>query len=242
MVIGICDDDKIIRKKIRQICEKVLNEKCMENRIIEFANGKEVVDNEEKPGLLILDIEMPVLDGIGVKECFQQMGEETLIIFVTCHVDQVRAAFGKNVFGFVDKGSISDQLANVIDKAIMMHFQSMIIEAIGNRNSICYINSRDILYAQVRGNYINIYLKNNEKVYLRKTLRSLEEMLENYNFLRVSRINLVNLRWVKSVEGKQVLIFDENDKKIKIGISVRNQKKINNAYREYAKKVARYHG
>lgn len=46
----------------------------------------------------------------------------------------------------------------MIDKAVMLHFQSMIIEAIGNRNSICYVNSRDILYAQVSGNYINIYL------------------------------------------------------------------------------------
>lgn len=148
MLVGICDDDKIIRKRIRHICEQVLNEKCMEIRIIEFTNGREVIDNEKKIELLILDIEMPLLDGIKVKECFQQMGEEILIIFVTCHVDQIREAFGKNVFDFVDKGRISDQLADVIGKAIMLHFQSIIIEAIGNRNSICYINSRDILYAQ----------------------------------------------------------------------------------------------
>ena len=242
MLVGICDDDKIIRKRIRHICEQVLNEKCMEIRIIEFTNGREVIDNEKKIELLILDIEMPLLDGIKVKECFQQMGEETLIIFVTCHVDQIREAFGKNVFDFVDKGRISDQLADVIGKAIMLHFQSIIIEAIGNRNSICYINSRDILYAQASGNYINIFLKNNKMVYLRKTLRSLEGVLKHFDFLRVSRINLVNLRWVRSVDGNEIIIFDENDKKIKIVISVRNQKKVNNAYREYAKKIARYYG
>lgn len=80
MVIGICDDDKVIRKQIKHICEQVLNAKCMDNRIIEFTNGREVIDNEEKLGLLILDIEMPILDGIRVKENFQQMGEETLYI------------------------------------------------------------------------------------------------------------------------------------------------------------------
>lgn len=137
---------------------------------------------------------------------------------------------------------ISDQLADVIGKAIMLHFQSIIIEAIGNRNSICYINSRDILYAQASGNYINIFLKNNKMVYLRKTLRSLEGVLKHFDFLRVSRINLVNLRWVRSVDGNEIIMFDENDKKIKIVISVRNQKKVNNAYREYAKKIARYYG
>ncbi len=124
----------------------------------------------------------------------------------------------------------------------MLHFQSIIIEAIGNRNSICYINSRDILYAQASGNYINIFLKNNKMVYLRKTLRSLEGVLKHFDFLRVSRINLVNLRWVRSVDGNEIIMFDENDKKIKIVISVRNQKKVNNAYREYAKKIARYYG
>ena len=137
---------------------------------------------------------------------------------------------------------ISDQLADVIGKAIMLHFQSIIIEAIGNRNSICYINSRDILYAQASGNYINIFLKNNKMVYLRKTLRSLEGVLKHFDFLRVSRINLVNLRWVRSVDGNEIIMFDENDKKIKIVISVRNQKKVNNAYREYAKKIARNYG
>ena len=124
----------------------------------------------------------------------------------------------------------------------MLHFQSIIIEAIGNRNSICYINSRDILYAQASGNYINIFLKNNKMVYLRKTLRSLEGVLKHFDFLRVSRINLVNLRWVRSVDGNEIIMFDENDKRIKIVISVRNQKKVNNAYREYAKKIARYYG
>ena len=124
----------------------------------------------------------------------------------------------------------------------MLHFQSIIIEAIGNRNSLCYINSRDILYAQASGNYINIFLKNNKMVYLRKTLRSLEGVLKHFDFLRVSRINLVNLRWVRSVDGNEIIMFDENDKKIKIVISVRNQKKVNNAYREYAKKIARDYG
>ena len=124
----------------------------------------------------------------------------------------------------------------------MLHFQSIIIEAIGNRNSICYINSRDILYAQASGNYINIFLKNNKMVYLRKTLRSFEGVLKHFDFLRVSRINLVNLRWVRSNDGNEIIMFDEHDKKIKIVNSVRNQKKVNNAYREYAKKIARYYG
>ena len=79
-------------------------------------------------------------------------------------------------------------------------------------------------------------------VYLRKTLRSLEGVPKHFDFLRVSRINLVNLRWVRSVDGNEIIMFDENDKKIKIVISVRNQKKVNNAYREYAKKIARYYG
>ena len=93
----------------------------------------------------------------------------------------------------------------------MLHFQSIIIEAIGNRNSICYINSRDILYAQASGNYINIFLKNNKMVYLRKTLRSLEGVLKHFDFLRVSRINLVNLRWVRSVDGNEIIMFEKEN-------------------------------
>ena len=85
LLVGICDDDKIIRKRIRHICEQVLNEKCMEIRIIEFTNGREVIDNEKKIELLILDIEMPGLNGLKALKLLRDQGYGGYVIVKTAY-------------------------------------------------------------------------------------------------------------------------------------------------------------
>ena len=57
MVIGICDDEKIMRESVEAICKQVANSYKDESIIIEtFTDGKEVLEGEYD--ILILDIEM----------------------------------------------------------------------------------------------------------------------------------------------------------------------------------------
>lgn len=80
MRLGICDDMKNIRKQVFDICKKLQEETKKSFEIIEFENGEDVVNETEKLDILILDIQMPGMNGIDVKKIAEQQEWDTLLI------------------------------------------------------------------------------------------------------------------------------------------------------------------
>lgn len=70
MVIGICDDENVIRDKIEKICINETKKYCEDVAIQKYSDGREVLEKDFD--ILILDIEMEDVDGIVVKNYFQK--------------------------------------------------------------------------------------------------------------------------------------------------------------------------
>lgn len=68
MIIGICDDEAEGREQIRQVCEVVLKQMGCPAEIALFEGASFVLQTSKKPDILILDIEMPGMTGIELKE------------------------------------------------------------------------------------------------------------------------------------------------------------------------------
>ncbi|MGC4234026.1 MAG: LytTR family DNA-binding domain-containing protein [Niabella sp.] len=69
----------------------------------------------------------------------------------------------------------------------------------------------DILRCQSNVNYTSIFMQGGQKLVVAKTLKEFEEMLSEYNFLRVHASHLVNLAYVKSYQkgkGGAVILTD----------------------------------
>lgn len=72
MIIGICEDRKEDRIRIEQACTSLINYENEIFEIKEFQDGQEVLEYEDSLDLLFLDIEMPKVDGIKVKNQLQK--------------------------------------------------------------------------------------------------------------------------------------------------------------------------
>ena len=116
MVIGICDDENVIRDKIEKICINETKKYCEDVVIQKYSDGREVLEKDFD--ILILDIEMEDVDGIVVKNYFQKRKKDTIIIFVTSHNEMMSQAFGVNVMGFVAKSYLDNQLQVMLDGAM----------------------------------------------------------------------------------------------------------------------------
>lgn len=134
MIIGICDDEVIIRNHVRDICKKIVA-KYEDDIVIEtFSDGMEVADRDLD--ILILDIEMDGVDGISVKNIFQEKNRNTIIIFVTSHDEMMYQAFGINVIGFVTKKYLEAQLPVMLDTAVKKVMSTVLVDGVDSRN-IC---------------------------------------------------------------------------------------------------------
>lgn len=224
MVIGICDDEKVIRDKIEKICVNVTGEYDTDTAVKTYSDGKEVL--EENFDILILDIEMEDVDGIAVKNYFQSRKKDTIIIFVTSHNEMMSQAFGVNVMGFVTKSYLDSQLPVMLESAIKRVMNTVNIEGVDSRK-VCYIEAEHI--------YNILHLENDTEMSVRCSSADLEKMLEGVGFIRVHRTYIINMAYVEHIRDKSVVI---NGKEIPVSSRLRSRLK--KEYSRYCRENARY--
>lgn len=224
MVIGICDDEKVIRDKIEKICVNVTGEYDTDTAVKTYSDGKEVL--EENFDILILDIEMEDVDGIAVKNYFQSRKKDTIIIFVTSHNEMMSQAFGVNVMGFVTKSYLDSQLPVMLESAIKRVMNTVNIEGVDSRK-VCYIEAEHI--------YNILHLENDTEMSVRCSSADLEKMLEGVGFIRVHRTYIINMAYVEHIRDKSVVI---NGKEIPV--SSRLKSRLKKEYSRYCRENARY--
>lgn len=97
--ILVADDDSGIRITIRKILESSQTESY---EIIDAENGVQCLMAAEKNGpfdLILLDIEMPEMDGFAVCAAIRNVDPKVPIVFVTSHADLEHRVKGREAGG-----------------------------------------------------------------------------------------------------------------------------------------------
>src|SRR3989475_5583293 len=112
MRIALVDDEELARKLLREYLSE-----CDDVEIVaECANGFEAVKavTDVKPDLLLLDIQMPRLDGFEVLEL---VGREVDVIFVTAYDKYALRAFEIHAVDYLLKPFSADRLREALNRA-----------------------------------------------------------------------------------------------------------------------------
>lgn len=227
MNICICDDEKRERELIRKICREFFQTKKLSFDIWEAENAAKVLERKVLIDLLILDIEMPEMDGVTLKNELQRDGRQMLVLFVTGHEEMMPEAFGRNVIGFIGKEWIKIKLPRYLGLAITLAGRSI---RVGGKYP-----SQDIIKIHSEREYCNLFLNNGMNALVRSSLTSLENCLREVDFVRVNRSWLVNLRYVERV-NKWNIFMDEEE----FTISRKYRAAFVETYESFCEKNARY--
>ena len=110
----IVDDEQIARSRIR----KLLDNDPDIDLIGECGNGTEAVSliKDKKPDLVVLDIQMPDLDGFGVIEKLDTT-KAPFIIFATAYHEYALKAFDVHAIDYLLKPFDDDRFSDSLQKA-----------------------------------------------------------------------------------------------------------------------------
>lgn len=114
MRVLIVDDEPLARRRLVQL----LAERADVTIVGQAESGREALELLEviRPDVLLLDIEMPVVDGFAVLKALPQ-DRAPAIIFVTAFQDHAVKAFELRATDFVVKPVSGDRLASALDQA-----------------------------------------------------------------------------------------------------------------------------
>ena len=114
--IMVVDDSEDIRELMRVYLTH------LGYRVIEAANGIEAVEavSKECPALILMDISMPILDGLEATRMIRRMGEVcgvVIIAFTALHSGGSRSrAMDAGCDDYVQKSISLEQLSNLLDQ------------------------------------------------------------------------------------------------------------------------------
>lgn len=112
--VVIADDHPLIRQALRQVLEREPEVKV----VGESGDGKAALLQIEtlKPDIAVLDVDMPLLDGMGVLRALREKGLPVEIIFLTVHreADLLEEATNLGAKGYVLKDSAASEVVNAI--------------------------------------------------------------------------------------------------------------------------------
>jgi two-component system, LytTR family, response regulator len=90
-------------------------------------------------------------------------------------------------------------------------------------DGILMVKIEKVVHLEANGNYTNVYLDDNSKILVTKTLKELDELLKTKNFCRVHKSHLINLDKIekyKSDNGYYVIM--ENGAQIEVARRKKN--------------------
>lgn len=200
----IVEDSRLARQELKELVKN--------HPEIEIIGEAENVDDAYKlisktnPALLFLDINMPEKDGFQLLELLDEI---PIVIFTTAYDDYAIKSFEYNAFDYLLKPINKERFAKTITKLLptldeknstnkskKLTIDSQIFIKEGEHCWMVFL--KDIVLFEIVGNYTRVYFKD-KKPLIYKSLNQIETKLPEYDFFRVNRQQIINLKAIKNV-------------------------------------------
>ncbi|SJZ36726.1 LytR/AlgR family response regulator transcription factor [Anaerorhabdus furcosa] len=197
MSVTICiiddkdNDLKNIRNEITQHCTDYFDP------IIKLVNSVDNLSMITDSDVYFIDIDLPKYNGFEIAKFILQKNENKFIIFVSNREDLVFNSFDLNVFYFVRKSHLANDIERCISKYLQTVQKSNYIILNCNHNTY-QINHNEIIWIESNGNNLSIYMPSYNLI-VRKTMKSIINELNNKIFIRIHHSYLVNSEYIHYV-------------------------------------------
>lgn len=211
--IALCDDDVKALPVIAGATESAFQEKGIHTDIQRFTSGRALLQAMEQTRfqIILLDIEMPGMDGIAVGKKIREEGDGTQIVYVSEAESRVFESFLVQPLGFVRKSSFLNDIAAVVELYVKTCSQDERGEYIEfqTRSGLLALKSSQIRYIEGSRNYQLLYLEGQrEPTEVKMTMEKLEVSTRPHNFIRIHKGYLVNYRSIQRISTSAVTLLD----------------------------------
>ena len=206
--IAICDDMeedvKYISSAVNQWAEK-------ENIMVDietFPSAESFLSRyaEQKAfDILLLDIEMPSMNGVELAKRIRKENDAVQIIFITGYTDYIAEGYEVSALHYLVKPLSETKLFEVLNRAVLKirkNEKSLFFSLSGE---MVRIPIYEIKYLEVQQNYVTVHSKKDYTV--KKTLGEFERELDE-RFYRMGRSFIVNLSCIDKITKTDVFLSD----------------------------------
>lgn len=205
MKIAIVENEEKERRLLREHIVRFSEENNVFCSIDEYSNGVDFLTENPGYDAVFLDIQMPLMDGMETAERLRKTDEEMQIVFVTNMAQYALEGYRVNALDFLVKPINYVDILLELKKIVKIQSGQKEFMWITGAGSYRKIDYSEIYYIEIFNHTVTVHTKT-EKVSFRGSLKDVENKLDKKQFSRPDNCYIVNLRYVKRIEGDCLLL------------------------------------
>ncbi|HEY0672279.1 MAG TPA: LytTR family DNA-binding domain-containing protein [Longimicrobiales bacterium] len=216
--VVVVDDEPIARSGV----VRLLGEDREFDLVGEAGSGSEAVRviEEEDPDLVLLDVQIPELNGFEVLAQLD-LPRLPLVVFVTAYDEYALRAFEVSAVDYLLKPFDRERFQAALER-VKQHFRTRDVDELRSRvrelldriggsglqdrlvvrdaGRVFFLGLGEVEWIEAAGNYVRVHAGKNAHL-MRHTITGMMSKLPGNQFLRVSRSAIVNLKRVREVQS-----------------------------------------
>lgn len=210
MKVAIVDDEQEMRQQLAEYIRQFSEESGVELECVPFPSGDEFLKQYRLIfDIIIFDIDMPGTNGIDTARKLRELDQNVTVIFVTNIAQYAIQGYEVDAVDYILKP------LNYID--FSMKFHRTVAKAEQKKEHILQIETAEgirrlrvsaIIYVEVLAHYLHYHTT--KRVYnVRGNISDVEKELLKYNFVRIHRSYIINLKYVSKVQSQAVTVQEQ---------------------------------
>lgn len=203
--IAVIDDEEKYVRQVREFLLRYFENDETRFYLTSYSNGLDFLDPYRAAfDLILLDIEMPSMDGIEMARKLRAIDDQVILIYMTRMAQYAALGYDVDAIGFLIKPLTYSGFALKLKKAIqILDRRKSISIVVKEKQAKRVISSDDIYYLEAADHRVVLHTAQGN-ITSWGSLREYAETLAEANFANCSRDFLVNLKYVQTVLERDI--------------------------------------
>lgn len=227
--VAILDDEINCVEKMKIVITQNFSNREM--IIDEYTSKDKLLDNKACYDIILVDLELDtdgkIDEGMDFITSYREQDKDALMIIVTSHDELARDGYKVKAFGFVYKPKMQEELRVVFGAALdevddnrIVVFRELLVKKKERNERKKEVLLGDIKYCETYGRHLKVHLKN-ESFLIKSSMTDFLEDLQDDRFCLVHKSYIVNIKYVRSIDDKNIKLKENID--IPIGRAKRTE-------------------
>lgn len=208
MRIAICDDDADMLRQLDNMVADFFRESVNKIPSISTFTDGTLMLKEKSFDIVLLDMEMPVKNGIDIGRELKNRNRDVIIIVITSYLDYLDDAFRLKAFRYITKPVVKSRLHRNLRDACKLYMSVSRNFLVDNGEKTVTVKSGDIIMIEADCHESLVHTLRGD-YHSNLTMTEWMTKLDNSRFFSPHRSFIVNMSYIVSFSHDEITLFDE---------------------------------
>lgn len=205
LFIAVLDDDPEVAESISEILTGIFRSKGQEVEIHVFTRTGEADSVAQTYDLLFLDAELE--NGMEWALKWKYIRKYGEVIIMAAYDGDAWESLKLRPFAFVRKRFLEKDIRNAAERYLNERSNKLpVCVIVMDGKKMVPVDPYEISYIKANGHYLDITMKDGLVVGIRNSLNNLQNILQDYGFVRIQVSYLVNISYIDKLDSKSVYL------------------------------------